>query len=132
MSRDGHGPGDRGEAVLAIFKRGADFMKQLMDDNEAMRKQLGDQRWYVDGEAARLSTEGTFIGIHVMVPRQGVAIHINAFNFPIWGMLEKVAVNLLAGMPAVVKPSEVTSFLTEAMVRDIARGFGIEAADRVA
>jgi oxepin-CoA hydrolase/3-oxo-5,6-dehydrosuberyl-CoA semialdehyde dehydrogenase len=85
----------------------------------SMRKQLGDQRWYVDGEAARLSTEGTFIGTHVMVPRQGVAIHINAFNFPIWGMLEKVAVNLLAGMPAVVKPSEVTSFLTEAMVRDI-------------
>jgi len=85
----------------------------------SLRRQLGDQRWYVDGEAARLSQEGTFIGTHVLVPRQGVAVHINAFNFPIWGMLEKVAVNLLAGMPAVVKPSEVTSFLTEAMVRDI-------------
>lgn len=85
----------------------------------SLRRQLGDQRWYVDGEAARLSKEGTFIGTHVMVPRQGVAIHINAFNFPIWGMLEKVAVNWLAGMPAVVKPSEITSFLTEAMVRDI-------------
>lgn len=85
----------------------------------SLRRQLGDQRWCVDGEAARLSKEGTFIGTHVMVPRQGLAIHINAFNFPIWGMLEKVAVNLLAGMPAVVKPSEITSFLTEAMVRDI-------------
>ncbi len=85
----------------------------------SLRRQLGDQRWYVDGEAARLSKEGTFIGTHVMVPRQGVAVHINAFNFPIWGMLEKVAVNWLAGMPAVVKPSEITSFLTEAMVRDI-------------
>lgn len=85
----------------------------------SLRRQLGDQRWYVDGEAAKLSPEGTFIGTHVMVPRHGVAVHINAFNFPIWGMLEKVAVNLLAGMPAVVKPSEVSSFLTEAMVRDI-------------
>lgn len=85
----------------------------------SLRRQLGNQRWYVDGDPARLSKEGTFVGTHVMVPRQGVAVHINAFNFPIWGMLEKVAVNLLAGMPAVVKPSEVTSFLTEAMVRDI-------------
>ncbi|MCB0635685.1 MAG: phenylacetic acid degradation bifunctional protein PaaZ [Lewinella sp.] len=85
----------------------------------SLRRQLGDQRWFVDGEAARLSKEGTFIGTHVLVPRQGVAVHINAFNFPIWGMLEKLAVNWLAGMPAIVKPSEVTSFLTEAMVRDI-------------
>lgn len=84
-----------------------------------LRRQLGDQRWYVDGQPAKLSAEGTFIGAHVLVPRQGVAVHINAFNFPIWGMLEKVSVNWLAGMPAIVKPSEVTSFLTEAMVRDI-------------
>jgi oxepin-CoA hydrolase/3-oxo-5,6-dehydrosuberyl-CoA semialdehyde dehydrogenase len=85
----------------------------------SLRRQMGDQRWYVDGDPVNLSKEGTFVGTHVMVPRQGVAVHINAFNFPIWGMLEKVAVNWLAGMPAVVKPSEVTSFLTEAMVRDI-------------
>jgi len=85
----------------------------------SLRRQLGDQPWYVDGEMVRLSKEGTFVGTHVLVPRQGVAVHINAFNFPIWGMLEKIAVNLLAGMPAVVKPSEITSFLTEAMVRDI-------------
>jgi oxepin-CoA hydrolase/3-oxo-5,6-dehydrosuberyl-CoA semialdehyde dehydrogenase len=54
-----------------------------------------------------------------MVPKQGIAVHINAFNFPIWGMLEKIAVNLMAGVPTVVKPSEYTCFLTEVMVRDI-------------
>ena len=54
-----------------------------------------------------------------MVPKRGVAIHINAFNFPVWGMLEKIAVNLMAGVPAVVKPSEYTSFLTEHVVREI-------------
>jgi oxepin-CoA hydrolase/3-oxo-5,6-dehydrosuberyl-CoA semialdehyde dehydrogenase len=68
----------------------------------------------------RLSKENGFIGHHILTPKHGVAIHINAFNFPIWGMLEKIAVNLLAGVPAVVKASEQTSFLTEAMVRDIA------------
>ena len=54
-----------------------------------------------------------------MVPKQGVAIHINAFNFPVWGMLEKIAVNLLAGVPAIVKPASLTSFLTEAVFKEI-------------
>mgnify|MGYP001204867620 CR=1 FL=1 len=85
----------------------------------SLRRKFPDSPFLVDGEAAKLSKEGTFIGQHIMVPKQGVAIHINAFNFPIWGMLEKISVNLLAGVPAVVKPSELTSFLTEAMVRDI-------------
>lgn len=85
----------------------------------SLRRQFPDKPFYVDGEAISLSKAGSFIGHHIMVPKQGVAVHINAFNFPIWGMLEKIAVNLLAGVPAVVKPSEVTSFLTEAMVRDI-------------
>ncbi len=85
----------------------------------SLRRQFPDEPFYVDGEAASLSKEGTFIGHHIMVPKHGVAIHINAFNFPIWGMLEKVSVNLLAGVPCVVKPSELTSFLTEAMVKDI-------------
>ncbi len=85
----------------------------------SLRRKLPDTPWYVDGEQAKLSREGTFIGHHLMTPKQGVAIHINAFNFPIWGMLEKLAVNLLAGVPAIVKPSELTSFLAEAMVRDI-------------
>ncbi len=85
----------------------------------SLRRKFPDSPFYVDGETAKLSKEGTFIGQHIMVPKQGIAIHINAFNFPIWGMLEKISVNLLAGVPAVVKPSELTSFLTEAMVRDI-------------
>ncbi len=85
----------------------------------SLRKKFPDARFFVDGEAAGLSKGGTFIGQHIMVPKHGVAIHINAFNFPIWGMLEKLSVNLLAGVPAIVKPSEVTSYLTEAMVRDI-------------
>lgn len=85
----------------------------------SLRRKFPDSPFMVDGETAKLSKEGTFIGQHIMVPKQGVAIHINAFNFPIWGMLEKISVNLLAGVPAVVKPSELTSFLTEAMVRDI-------------
>ncbi len=85
----------------------------------SLRRQLPDKPFYVEGDAVGLSKGGTFIGHHLLVPRHGVAIHINAFNFPIWGMLEKLAPTLLAGMPAVVKPSELTSFLTEAMVRDI-------------
>ncbi|BDS09737.1 phenylacetic acid degradation bifunctional protein PaaZ [Aureispira anguillae] len=85
----------------------------------SLRKKFSDQPYYVDGEMVGLSKEGTFVGHHIMVPKAGVAVHINAFNFPIWGMLEKLAVNLLAGMPAVVKPAEQTSYLTQAMVKDI-------------
>ena len=85
----------------------------------SLRRRFPDETYYVDGEFARLSREGTFIGHHIMVPKRGVAVHINAFNFPIWGMLEKCAVNWLAGMPTVVKSAEPTSFLTHAMVKDI-------------
>ena len=85
----------------------------------SLRRRFPDETYYVDGEFARLSREGTFIGHHIMVPKRGVAVHINAFNFPIWGMLEKCAVNWLAGMPAVVKAAEPTSFLTQVMVKDI-------------
>jgi len=87
--------------------------------NASLRRQFPDQSFYVDGEAANLSRGGTFIGHHIMVPKPGVAIHINAYNFPVWGMLEKIAVNLLAGVPAIVKPATVTSYLTEAVVKDI-------------
>ncbi len=87
--------------------------------NASLRRQFPDERYYVDGEAAKLSKEGTFIGHHIMVPKEGVAIHINAFNFPVWGMLEKIAVNLLAGVPAIVKPATLTSFLTEAVFEEI-------------
>ncbi len=87
----------------------------------SLRRKLPDSNLMVEGETARLSKGGTFVGQHVMTPRLGVAIHINAFNFPIWGMLEKLSVSLLAGMPSIVKPSEVTSYLTAAVVRDIIR-----------
>ena len=87
--------------------------------NSSLRRQFPDLPFYVDGDAARLSKEGTFIGHHIMVPKEGVVIHINAFNFPIWGMLEKIAVNLMAGMPAIVKPATLTCYLTELMVREI-------------
>ncbi len=87
--------------------------------NASLRRQYPDQPYYVDGDMIKSSKNGTFIGHHIMVPKRGVAIHINAFNFPIWGMLEKVAVNLLAGMPAIVKPATITCFLTEAIFRDI-------------
>lgn len=87
--------------------------------NASLRRQFPDETYYVDGDAAPLSKGGTFIGHHIMVPKRGVAVHINAFNFPVWGMLEKIAVNLMAGVAAVVKPATITSFLTEAVVRDI-------------
>ena len=85
----------------------------------SLRRKFNNAPFYVDGETVNLSKEGTFKAQHIMVPKRGVAIHINAFNFPIWGMLEKIAVNLLAGMPAIVKPSEVTSFLTKAFFEDM-------------
>ena len=87
--------------------------------NASLRRQFPDLPFYVDGETVPSSKNGNFIGHHIMVPKKGVAVHINAFNFPIWGMLEKVAVNWMAGMPAVVKPATVTSFLTELVVKDI-------------
>jgi oxepin-CoA hydrolase/3-oxo-5,6-dehydrosuberyl-CoA semialdehyde dehydrogenase len=87
--------------------------------NAALRRQFPDLPYYVDGDPVPLSKGGSFMGHHIMVPKQGVAIHINAFNFPIWGMLEKIAVNFMAGVPAIVKPSEFTCYLTELMVRDI-------------
>ena len=85
----------------------------------SLRKQFPDETFYVDGEHAPLSKGGSFIGQHICVPKQGVAIHINAFNFPVWGMLEKIAVNLLAGVPAIVKPATVTCYVTELMVKEI-------------
>ena len=87
--------------------------------NASLRRQFPDERFYVDGDTAKLSKNNTFIGQHIMVPREGVAVHINAFNFPVWGMLEKIAVNLLAGVPAIVKPATLTSYLTEAVFEEI-------------
>jgi oxepin-CoA hydrolase / 3-oxo-5,6-dehydrosuberyl-CoA semialdehyde dehydrogenase len=87
--------------------------------NASLRRKFPDETFCIDGESHNFSKNNTFMGTHILVPKEGVAIHINAFNFPVWGMLEKIAVNLLAGMPAIVKPATVTSYLTEAIVKKI-------------
>lgn len=87
--------------------------------NASLRKLFPNRPYHVDGDPIDLSRGGRFMGHHIMVPKEGVAIHINAFNFPVWGMLEKCAVNWMAGVPAVVKPATATSFLTEAVVKEI-------------
>jgi oxepin-CoA hydrolase / 3-oxo-5,6-dehydrosuberyl-CoA semialdehyde dehydrogenase len=86
----------------------------------SLRRKFPDEPFCLDGEGHQLGKAGTFMGHHLLVPKEGIAVHINAFNFPVWGMLEKIAVNLLAGVPAVVKPATITSFLTEAVVKEIA------------
>lgn len=88
--------------------------------NASLRKTFTNKPYHVDGEGIDLSRgEEKFMGHHIMVPKRGVAIHINAYNFPVWGMLEKCAVNWMAGVPAIVKPATATSYLTEAVVREI-------------
>ena len=83
------------------------------------RRELPNTRLLVDGDPEPLSKDSTFSAQHILTPLEGVAIHINAFNFPCWGMLEKLAPTLLAGMPAVIKPASQTAYLTELMVRRI-------------
>ena len=87
----------------------------------SLRRQFPNETYCYDGEPVKLSKLNTFMGHHICVPKEGVAVHINAFNFPVWGMLEKIAVNWLAGVPAIVKPATVTCYLTEAVVRDCIR-----------
>lgn len=87
--------------------------------NASLRRKFPDESFCIDGDSHNLSKGNSFMGLHMMVPKEGVAIHINAFNFPVWGMLEKIAVNILAGMPAIVKPATITSYLTEAVVKEI-------------
>jgi oxepin-CoA hydrolase / 3-oxo-5,6-dehydrosuberyl-CoA semialdehyde dehydrogenase len=83
------------------------------------RRELPNETFLIDGAPEPLSKLGSFVGLHICTPIQGVAVHINAYNFPCWGMLEKISVNLLAGVPAIVKPASQTSFLTERMFHDI-------------
>jgi oxepin-CoA hydrolase / 3-oxo-5,6-dehydrosuberyl-CoA semialdehyde dehydrogenase len=85
----------------------------------SLRRKFPDQPFCTDGDPVDLSRNHSFMAQHILVPKEGVAIHINAYNFPVWGILEKIAVNLLAGMPAIVKPATCTCFLTEAVVREI-------------
>ena len=81
------------------------------------RRELPNERILIDGAVEALSRGGTFQGLHVYTSLQGVAVQINAFNFPVWGMLEKLGPSLLAGMPVVVKPASATAYVTEAAVR---------------
>jgi oxepin-CoA hydrolase/3-oxo-5,6-dehydrosuberyl-CoA semialdehyde dehydrogenase len=81
------------------------------------RREMPDAQVYLDGDVEQLSRNGTFLGQHICTTRQGVAVHINAFNFPVWGMLEKLAPAILAGVPCIVKPATSTCYVTEACVR---------------
>jgi oxepin-CoA hydrolase/3-oxo-5,6-dehydrosuberyl-CoA semialdehyde dehydrogenase len=83
------------------------------------RREMPNDTVYLDGPPEYLSRNGTFVGQHIFTPKLGAAIHINAFNFPCWGMLEKLAPTLLAGVPAIVKPASSTAYLTELMVKRI-------------
>ena len=83
------------------------------------RREMPNDYVYLDGPPERISKNGTFTAQHIFTPKLGAAIHINAFNFPCWGMLEKLAPTLLAGVPAIVKPASSTAYLTELMVRRI-------------
>ena len=84
-----------------------------------MGETLGDQRHLLDGEAARLGKDPLFQSQHVLVPTRGVALFINAFNFPSWGLWEKAAPALLSGVPVIVKPATATAWLTQRMVQDV-------------
>jgi oxepin-CoA hydrolase/3-oxo-5,6-dehydrosuberyl-CoA semialdehyde dehydrogenase len=83
------------------------------------RREMPNDHVYLDGPPEALSRNGTFVGQHIYTPKLGAAVHINAFNFPCWGMLEKLAPTLIAGVPAIVKPASSTAYLTELMVRRI-------------
>ena len=79
------------------------------------RREMPNGHVYIDGAPEAISRTGTFVGQHICVPLEGAAVHINAFNFPCWGMLEKLAPALLAGVPVIVKPATSTSYLTQLM-----------------
>ena len=81
------------------------------------RREMPNDKVYLDGAPEMLSKNGTFVGQHIFTPRLGAAVHINSFNFPCWGMLEKLAPTILAGVPAIVKPASSTAYLTELVFR---------------
>ena len=83
------------------------------------RRELPNETFAVEGPTERLSAGGSFVGRHILTAKHGISLHINAFNFPCWGMLEKIAPSLIAGVPVIVKPATVSCYLTEAMAREI-------------
>ena len=85
----------------------------------SLRKNLGDQTFYLEGEGIPLSKDGSFMGHHILVSKLGIALHINAFNFPIANLLAKLAVSFMAGMPSLFKVATTSSFVVQALVQDI-------------
>ena len=83
------------------------------------KRMLPNTPFWVDGETQKISANGTFLGTHILTPSEGVSIQINAYNFPVWGMLEKLSTSLLAGVPSIVKPSPFGSYLTNAVFQDM-------------
>ena len=118
----------KNEFYEVSFKTGATKIDSWIDieggfgnlfANASLRKLFPNQPYHVEGDPIDLSRGGRFMAHHIMVPKKGVAVHINAFNFPVWGMLEKCAVNWMAGVPAVVLPAPSSSYLAEAVARVI-------------
>ena len=89
----------------------------LFSYSSLARRELPNERFLAEDDPLSLSKQGTFLGRHILVPKEGVAVHINAYNFPVWGMLEKLAPGLIAGVPAIVKPATQTAYLSEAVFR---------------
>ena len=104
--RDGTGDIDGGIGTVFAFASRA-------------RRELPDGLLLTDGDVEPIGKEGTFVGRHVYTSLRGVVLQVNAFNFPVWGMLEKLAPAVLAGVPTIVKPATQTAYLTAAVMRDI-------------
>ena len=115
-------------AELSAKNNGATAMDTFLDVEggigtmkyyASLGKRLGERRWMTEGELEQLTKDENFRAVHVLTPIRGVAVHINAFNFPAWGMLEKLSVSLLSGVPTVVKPAAATLPVAWAMAQDI-------------
>jgi len=91
----------------------------MLSYSSMVRRELPNETFIVEGNVEPLSKHGSFVGQHILTAKPGVSLHINAFNFPCWGMLEKIAPSLLAGVPVIVKPGTATAYITFAMVKDI-------------
>ncbi len=83
------------------------------------KRMLPNTPFWVDGDVQKISANGTHLGTHILTPSEGISVQINAFNFPVWGMLEKLSTSLLAGVPAIVKPATPSSYLTNAVFQDM-------------
>lgn len=83
------------------------------------KRMLPNTPFWVDGDTQKISANGTFLGTHILTPSEGVSVQINAYNFPVWGMMEKLSTSLLAGVPSIVKPATPGSYLTNAVFQDM-------------